>query len=197
VASAKEGLLAALPQVNPANPEAVSNAPGKYISGVNQPRDVQGKFRNVLARLKQDLGTGGNSQLMDKLEEAQNNESLGDYDAAAKSSAQLLDLIARLDSGALDSTSLVNVRESARLLGQVLSNLPLPFGKDAQKVRFSDLPPILRDLIDDMIAKVEAKIGQEDSDIATESLRNYKSGGDVYSQSEVSSEMSKLLRLLT
>jgi hypothetical protein len=78
-----------------------------------------------------------------------------------------------------------------------LSNLPLPFGKDAQKVRFSDLPPVLRDLIDDMVTKVEAKIGKEDADIATESLRNYKSGGDVYSQGEVSSEMSKLLRLLT
>lgn len=197
VASAKEGLLAALPAVKPNSPEAVSNTPGKYISGVNQPRDVKGKFRDVLARLKQDLGTGGNAQLMEKLEEAQNNESLGDYDAAAKSSAQLISLIDRLDSGALDATALGNVRESARLLGQVLSNLPLPFGKEAQKVRFSDLPPVLRDLIDDMIAKVEAKIGKEDADIATESLRSYKSGGDVYSQSEVSSEMSKLLRLLT
>lgn len=197
VASAKEGLLAALPEAQPTSPEAVSKAPGKYISGVNQPRDVAGKFRDVLARLKQDLGTGGNAKLMDKLEEAQNNESLGDYDAAAKSSAQLIDLIDRLDSGALDATSLGNVRQSARLLGQVLSNLPLPFGKDAQKVRFSDLPPVLRDLIDNMITKVEAKIGKKDADIATESLRSYKSGGDVYSQSEVSSEMSKLLRLLT
>jgi hypothetical protein len=79
----------------------------------------------------------------------------------------------------------------------VIANLPLPFGRDAQKVRFSDLPPAMRDLIEDMVSKVEEKIGKEDADVATEKLQSYMSGGDAYSQMEVSSDMSKLLRLLT
>jgi hypothetical protein len=78
-----------------------------------------------------------------------------------------------------------------------MANLPLPFGSDTQKVRFSDLPPALKDLIDDMITKVEDKIGKKDADVATSALRAYKAGGDMYSQGEVSSQMSKLLRLLT
>jgi hypothetical protein len=203
VASAKEGLLAALPMEPTeasevkANPEAVSTRGNKYISGVNQPRDQKGKFRDVLARLKQDLGDSGLQNVMDKIEETDALVNAGNYDDAAAGAASLLELIARLDSGALDATSLENVREAAKLLGTVISNLPLPFSEQTQKVRFSDLPPVLRDLIDDMITKVEAKIGKEDADEATQSLRSYKSGSDVYSQGEVSSEMSKLLRLLT
>jgi hypothetical protein len=203
VASAKEGLLAASPMEPTeasevkANPEAVSTRGVKYVSGVNQPRDQKGKFRDVLARLKQNLGDSGLQGVMDKITEADALVNAGNYEQAAAASAELLDLISRLDSGALDATSLENVRSAAKLLGTVISNLPLPFGDQTDKVRFSDLPPVLRDLIDDMITKVEAKIGKEDADDATKSLRSYKSGSDVYSQGEVSSEMSKLLRLLT
>lgn len=179
------------------NPEAVSTRTAKYISGVNQPRDSRGKFREVLARLKQDLGQSGLQSVMDKIEEADSLVNAGNYDGAAAASAQLIDLISRLDTGALDATALENVRNSARLLGTVISNLPLPFTDQTEKVRFSDLPPVLKDLIDDMITKVEAKIGKDDADEATKSLKSYMSGGDVYSQAEVSSEMSKLLRLLT
>jgi hypothetical protein len=78
-----------------------------------------------------------------------------------------------------------------------MANLPLPFGKDASKLKFSDLPTGLKDLIEQMITRVEAKIGKEDADVATQELRSYMSGADVYSQGEVQSQMSKLLRLLT
>jgi hypothetical protein len=51
--------------------------------------------------------------------------------------------------------------------------------------------------MDNMVARVEEKIGQEDADIATQSLKDFKRGADVYSQSNISAQMSKLLRLLT
>jgi hypothetical protein len=106
-------------------------------------------------------------------------------------------MIDRLDSGALNAKALENVQNSARELGRVISNLPLPFGAEAEKLRFSDLPSGLKDLIDGMISRVESKIGKEDSDIATAELKSYMSGADVYSQGEIQSQMSKLLRLLT
>lgn len=170
---------------------------GRYISGKNQPRDVKGKFRTVLARLKQDLGTSGLQGVMDKVQEAENLDYAGNYTAAVAAAADLLSIIDRLDTGGLNPQSLENVRSSARALGQVLSNLPLPFADQGAKVRFSDLPPVLKNLINDMIDKVEAKIGKEDADIATQKLKSFKSGGDMFSQSEVSSEMSTMLRLLT
>jgi cell division FtsZ-interacting protein ZapD len=48
-----------------------------------------------------------------------------------------------------------------------------------------------------MLEKVENKIGVEDSAEATTKLKSFMSGADVFSQGEISSEMNKLLRLLT
>ena len=51
--------------------------------------------------------------------------------------------------------------------------------------------------MDDMIKKVETKIGSDDAKVATEKLRAFQSGSEVFNQAEISSEMNKLLRLLT
>jgi hypothetical protein len=162
-----------------------------------QPRDAKGKYRKVLARLKQNLGVAGLQKALLKAQDAEDLDFAGDYAGSAKASQDLLGLIDRLDSKALNAEALENVRETAGELGRVIANLPLPFGKDATKLRFSDLPSGLKDLIDQMITRVEAKIGKKDADIATKSLKSYMAGADVYSQGEVQSEMSKLLRLLT
>ena len=169
----------------------------KYVPGKTQPRDAAGKFRKVLARLKQDLGVAGLQEALKQVEKAENLEFAGNYAAAAEAAGNLISTIDRLDSGALDATKLENVRSTAGELGKVIANLPLPFTNQAQKVRYSDLPPALKNLIDDMITRVEDKIGKKDADVATAELRSFKSGGDLYSQSEISSHMATLLRLLT
>jgi hypothetical protein len=162
-----------------------------------QPRDSAGKFRQILARIKFDAGVSGLDRVLEKVEETENFDSAGNYAGAAKAAGDLISIIDRLDAKALNPDSLENVRNSAGELGKVIANLPFAFGEDAQKIRFSDVPPALRDLIEDMITRVEAKIGQEDADIATEGLKKFMSGSDLFNQSEISSEMSKLLRLLT
>ena len=177
--------------VETAEPEA------KYVSGKTQPRDSKGKFRTVLARIKQDLGDSGLQDVIDKVTEAEGLESGGNYVEAARSATDLIGIIDRIDSKALNPEALTNVRESARALGETIANLPLPFGAEATKVRFSDLPPALRDLVDDMISRVEDKIGKKDADVATKGLRSYMAGGDYLNQSQISSELSKMLRLLT
>jgi hypothetical protein len=169
----------------------------KYVSGVNQPRDARGKYRKVLARLKQNLGVAGLSRALKRAEEAENLDFAGNYGDSAAASYELLTMLDRLDSEALNPEALENVRNSAAELGRVIANLPLPFGKDAEKLKFSDLPSGLKDLIKDMVSRVEAKIGKEDANVATQELRSYMSGADVYSQGEVQSQMNKMLRLLT
>jgi hypothetical protein len=169
----------------------------KYVSGVNQPRDARGKYRKVLARLKQNLGVAGLSRALKRAEEAENLDFAGNYADSATASYDLLNMLDRLDSKALNPEALENVRDSAAELGRVIANLPLPFGQDAEKLKFSDLPSGLKDLIKDMVSRVEAKIGKEDADVATQELRSYMSGADVYSQGEVQSQMNKMLRLLT
>ena len=162
-----------------------------------QPRDTAGKFRLVLARLKMDLGPVGSSEAIKNIEKVENLDNAGNYGAAAKAATDLVSTLGRLDTKALDPTSIVNIRNTTGQLGTVIANLPFAFGQDASKIRYSDIPPVLRDLIEGMITKVEDKIGQKDADIATKDLKGFMSGSDYYSQSEISSQMSKLLRLLT
>ena len=169
---------------------------GKYTPDT-QPRDAQGKFRLVLARLKSDLGTAGLSRVVEKVEEAENLDNAGDYEKSAKAADDLMGIIDRLDTKALNPEALENIRNSSAELGKVIANLPFAFGETATKIRFSDVPPALQKLMEDMIKKVEDKIGQEDADIATEELKSFMSGADYYNQSEISSQMAKLLRLLT
>jgi len=169
----------------------------KYVPGKTQPRDASGKFRQVLARLKTNLGVSGSDNVIQKIEEAENLDNAGNYAGAAKAAGDLLGIIDRLDSNALNPESLENIRTSAGELGKVIANLPFAFGADAEKIRFSDIPPALKELMKDMIERVEDKIGKEDADIATKDLRSFMAGGDYYNQSEISSHMSKLLRLLT
>lgn len=170
---------------------------GKYLPGKTQPRDVKGKFRTVLARLKQDLGDSGLQSVVEKVQETENLDNAGNYIEAARSATDLIGIIDRIDSKALNPEALVNVRASSKQLGETIANLPLPFGNQAEKVRYSDLPPALKNLIEDMIKRVEDKIGQKDADVATDKIRKYMAGGDLFNQSEISSELSKMLRLLT
>ena len=173
------------------------NDRAKYVPGKTQPRDASGKFRQVLARLKTDLGVSGAQGVIQKIEEAENLDDAGNYAGAAKAAGDLISIIDRLDTKALNPESLENVRNSAGELGKVIANLPFAFGADAEKIRFSDIPPALKSLMEDMIKRVEDKIGKEDAAIATKDLKSFMSGGDYYNQSEISSQMSKLLRLLT
>jgi hypothetical protein len=190
------------PNAQPTSPLGVekpmtAEEQARYISGVTQPRDSSGKFRKVLALIKENLGTSGNQGVLNELEKTQQFENVGDYTKAANSAVDLIDTIDRLDSGALNAKSLENVRLATQDLGKVIANLPLPFDAQAEKLRYSDLPPTLRDLVETMITKVEAKIGKKEADAATAELRGFMSGSDVYSQAEISSQMNRMLRLLT
>jgi DNA-binding ferritin-like protein len=179
----------------PASKEA-PRSEGKYTAKT-QPRDAQGKFRLVLARLKKDSGVASLDALAKRIGEVENLDNVGDYSRAAAGARDVIDTVNRIDTGALDSTALTNVRTGATALAEAISNLPLPFHDQSIKLRFSDIPPALAKLMEDMIEKVENKIGVEDAGKATADLKSFMAGGDVYSQSEISSQMNKLLRLLT
>ena len=169
----------------------------KYQPGRDQPRDYRGRFRDVLARLKEDLGVSGNQGVVEKIQETDAKIQTGDYVSAVKGALHLRDVLDRLDEGALDATALSNVRESAKNLGTIIANMPLPFTNQAAKIRYSDLPPVMQDLVEEFIERVERKIGPEDAAVATKAIKDFKSGSDLFSQGDISSELSKLLRLLT
>lgn len=186
----------AIVDMNRQNPEKTAERLIKYTAKT-QPRDASGRFRQVLARIKQDLGTSGNARALKKIEEAENLDFAGNYKAAVSAANELLGIIDRLDTGALNKESLENVRASSAELGKVIANLPFAFGDQNAKIRYSDVPAALKELIDSMMERVEKKIGKKDAAKANETLRKFKSGGFMLSQQDISSQMATLLRLLT
>ncbi len=167
------------------------------LNAKSQFRDKRGKFRKVLARLKHNLGESGLQAVTDKLQQAQDLDFAGNYRAANRAAGKLIGLVDRIDTGALDSKSLENVRETAGELGKVIANTPLPFGDPNAKLSFSELPPSMRTLAKDMIDRVLEKLGPEDGGQAVQEMKSFMSGADQLSQSEIQSEFNVLLRLLT
>lgn len=147
--------------------------------------------------MKFDLGTTGNQKVLEKVSQAEGLGKSGDYVDAVKAASDLIDIVDRLDSGALNAKSVENVRDSTAELGKVIANLPLPFDNQNEKLRYTDLPANLKDLTESLIERVEAKIGSEDAAEATTKLRSFMSGSDLLSQGEISSELNRMLRLLT
>ena len=181
-----------------ANPrwQVVDPTTGKYTAKT-QPRDAQGKFREVLARLKQDLGDASLDEIAQKVEHAENLDNTGDYSEAAKAAEEVVEIVDRMEKGALNARITDNVKMGASQLAKAISNLPLPFKDQSQKIRYSDVPPALKKLIDDMVERVETKFDQETAEEVTQKIQEFKSGARVMGQAEISSELNSLLRMLT
>ena len=175
----------------------VSTAETNKFTAKTQPRDDYGKFREVLARLNQNIGDESLAELDKQLKETNKLADAGNYEESAKSAKDLINVLGRLDTKALDAKSLENVRLATTDLAKTISNLPLPFDNQAQKLRYSDLPPSLGNLMKQMSDKVIQKIGQKDGGVATQKIRDFMAGGEVFSQSDISKQMNILLRLLT
>ena len=68
--------------------------------------------------------------------------------------------------------------------------------KESEQLTFADVPPALQELIHDLIERVENKIGLEDADICSSDIKGFIAGRYKYTQSELSSQMAKHLRML-
>lgn len=75
--------------------------------------------------------------------------------------------------------------------------LPVSKVNKSDQIKYSEVPPALQKLIKDLISRVEDKIGKDEADTKTEQLREFMTSKNYYSQSEISSQMAKLLRVLT
>jgi hypothetical protein len=167
------------------------------FSADNQPRSSDGRFRKVLARLKYDLGDTELQGIVEEIKRAESANDVGDIGKATEAGKNVVKMVDNIESGVLDPESIANVRNGAAELGKVLAHLPLPQGDPNAKVRFTDLPKSTRDLVDGMITRVISKVGEEDAASAIAVLKSFMSGGRTMAADEMSSELNKLLRLLT
>jgi hypothetical protein len=163
----------------------------------NQPRDDTGKFRQVLARLKFDLGDTELENIVNEIKKADDHADAGDIGEATKAGKNVIQMVDEIKDGVLNPEDIRNVRNGARELAKAIAYLPLPQGDPNAKVRFTDLPKATRDLVQNMVERVETKLGSDDAAEAVANLKSLMSGGRTMTSDDLSSELNKLLRLLT
>jgi hypothetical protein len=180
----------------------IARAREQYVRGRTgfrpgkQPRDQEGKFRRILARLKFDLGDTELEGIVNEIKNAEQNADAGDIGKAAEAGKNVIQMVDAIEEGVLDPESINNVRKGAAELGRAIAYLPLPQGDPNAKVRFSDLPKTTKDLIENMVQRVEEKLGPDAAE-AVANLKSLMSGGRSMASDELSAELNKLLRLLT
>lgn len=181
-----------------ATQEAKSNAgrnEGKYTPQT-QPRDADGKFRKILARLKLNLGGKSTENLAKKIESTEAAQIAGNYEQMHKHSRELLDMLETVDSGSLPKGVARNLRKGASDLGKVLAYLPLPQGTSGAKVRFSDLPPASADMVRDMVRRVKERLEPDVAEKYISALEQYMAGARTMNSDEMAQHLNKLLRVL-
>lgn len=163
----------------------------------SQPRNTDGKFRKILARLKADLGDSELREINKQINAAEKASVAGDYVKATKAAREVIGLVDDIEQGKLEPEIEKNLRKGTADLGRVLAYLPLPQGTDSEKVRFSDLPPSTGRFIQDVIKRIEDQINKKDAAKFTRVLNSFLSGGRTMSSDQLSAELNKLLRLLS
>ena len=163
------------------------------------PRDVRGRFRKVLFRLRDDLDredVEDTGEIIARIDSALDADERADEDEAKRLAEDVIHMTEDVAGGLLDEDASRTLREGYAGLSEAVSAMRnLPFGQDADKLRFSDLPGSLQSLIDDLLSRLQTE-SPELYEEHSPNLVKYKAGGDYMSQPEIQAELSKLLSLL-
>lgn len=162
----------------------------------SQPRDSRGRFRDVLARLKVDLGESELNQVVDKVEDAEKAEQRKDYGKASDAATDVVQMIDRLEEGALNADQLKNIKDAGRELGKAIAYLPMPQGMQNEKLRYSDLPPTTQQLLQGMKDRIEEKLEPDKAAELLAVLNSFLSGTVQLSSDDIQAQLARLLTYL-
>ena len=171
--------------------------PHDWFEEQNHPRDERGRFRKVLFRLKKDLeDKTGTKEALDKIEEAEDAEAAGNDDKAREAAQDLMKIVDDLADRTTNEDDQEMLRNGGKSLAEVIARLPMPQGNVAKKMKFSELPLELRDLIEDLVDRAAAKMEKDAFDEAAGPIKSYMSGGDYMDSDEIQAHLNRIVRKL-
>ena len=166
------------------------------------PRADDGKFRAVLAKLKDDVEEGrdaaGDEKTDSKVAEIKKIDDHlvgGDLNAAKIAGQKLILALDRTDTEIGDARLAERLRDDYAILGDVVYNIGVPLGED-KTLRYSELPEELKNFIDQLIDKVNNLSPDDEEAKAVKFLNKYMAGDRQLTQAEISASLSKLVRIL-
>lgn len=161
-----------------------------------QPRNNDGKFRKILARLKTNLGGEATEEIAKKIEAAEAAQVAGNYQEMRENSTDLIKMIGAVQDGQMPKGVTNNLRRGASDLGKVLAYLPLPQGDANAKIRFTDLPPASAELVRSMVKRVKEELEPDVAEKYIDVLESFMTGSRTMTSDDMASNLNKLLRVL-
>ena len=161
-----------------------------------QPRDYNGRFKRILARLKGNLGEKGTEDVAKKIQETEEAQVAGNYAEMRTHGNSLIDLINNIEDGTLKKGTAKNLRNGATDLSTAIAYLPLPQGEATAKVRFTDVPLAMQEMVRSMVRQVEEQLDSDTAEKYISVLKSYMAGGRTMASDQLSEELNKLLRVL-
>ena len=181
--------------------EAFATGPQDF-DPLAHPRDDEGKFRGVLARLKDDVeearSEAGDEKTDSKVADIKKIDDKlvgGDLKAAKIAGQKLILALDRTDTEIGDARLAERLRDDYAILGDVVYNIGVPLGED-KSLRYSELPEELKNFIDQLIKKVNDLSPDTDEAKAVVFLNKFMAGNRQLTQAEISASLSKLVRIL-
>ena len=161
------------------------------------PRNDEGKFREVLFRLKREVeGAPGAEEAAKEIDAADESNKAANDDETKRHIANIMRIVEQVAEGNIDPNTSKTLRDGNRELGRFVAGTTLPDIVDTEKMRWSDLPPLFQSTVDELLAKLEGYVSKETFDKATAELIEFKRGGDVWNASELMASLAKILRYL-
>lgn len=163
----------------------------------NHPRDEHGRFRKVLFKLKDDLEhKTGTKEAIKDAEEAIKADEEGDTEKAKEAADRLITELDKIADNTVDLDDKEDLKRNGAALAEVIARLPVSQGDPDAKMRYTDLPVEVRDLVDDLLDRLAAAVTQEVYDEVAGPLRTYMSGADYMHMDEIQSHLNKIMRFL-
>lgn len=180
----------------PGKAPAVESPEAGKFTPATQPRENDGTFRDVLARLKENLGPDSSVKTVEQIKEAEKLSDAGNYAQALHSAQGVVDTLNRENAGTLDPTTADSIRGIDTDLSRLVANLPFPTGNQTETMSYSEIPPVLQNLVESLIARADTKDGAKITAKDTADLQSFMHGGMTFTQPQLSSQLNKLLTLL-
>ena len=161
------------------------------------PRDDHGKFRRVLYRIKEDLHDNvGTKDALDRVDAAIAAEEQHDTEGAKLAASRLIVELDKIADNTADLDDAQDLRNTGALLGEVLARLPLDQGTPYVKMRYSDLPAELQDLVEDLLWRLEMAVDTDTYNEIAGPVTKYISGADYMHSDELQSHLARIMRAL-
>lgn len=164
----------------------------------NHPRDNDGKFRDVVAKLRENLkNTPEAEEAVKELDDAAQAEAEKNFEKARLAADRAIHILDAAATGVRNIGTAETMRDAAKQLGRVIAFLPVAVGNDSVASSFEQLAPEVQNLIQDLVERAEkVRDPSEDASADLESIKGFISGGDQWTQPELNSALSRMIRIL-